>query len=74
MRFIHEQTKLVNYSKSNFDPIEDRFETDIKNSTFVQQVEQVEQVEKLDQEDFIDNSGEKITGWDRDLFNDETPF
>jgi replicative DNA helicase len=71
LRFIHEQTKLANYSKSNFDPIEDRFETDIKNSTFVQQVEQVE---KLDQEDFIDNSGEKITGWDRDLFNDETPF
>ena len=68
LRFIHEQTKLTNYSNSNFDPIEDRFEIDIKNSTFVQQVQQVEQ------EDFIDNSGEKITGWDRDLFNDKEPF
>ena len=37
LRFIHEQTKLTNYSNSNFDPIEPNKNFDEKISTFVQE-------------------------------------
>ena len=33
LKFIHEQTKLANYSDSNFDPIEDKYDLDIKSKT-----------------------------------------
>ena len=59
LRFIHEQTKLTNYSNSNFDPVQPNKDFDKKNSTFVQ-----EEVKTDVSENF----------WNNDNSSEEIPF
>jgi len=64
LRFIHEQTKLTNYSTINFEPLEEIEHYEEKSSTFVQQVG----------DDEFDVEDKNISGWDLKLFNDDAPF
>jgi len=61
LKFIHEQTKLANYSDSNFDPIEDKYDLIIKSKTEIN--------------NSVDFDNSSIPFW-RDVDNDEcfVPF
>jgi hypothetical protein len=77
LRFLHEQTKLVNYEYSNFEHFEpiNFFEKSKEVN-----VEQTEKSSTFVQEAQIENEGNSLSklSWDKKLFesleDDETPF